>query len=105
MIICSKDEGNGTFREFALDNATFGDKAPVKTHLAHRTDGGTVADDEWRDAGIITRAQGGVEALILRSVRRGRQSDFVKLDKLFPNEVAALQAIAKHYVPASTLKN
>jgi hypothetical protein len=46
-----------------------------------------------------------VEASILRSVRRGRMSDFVKLDKLFPNEVAALQAIAKHYVAASTLKN
>ncbi len=105
MIICSKDEGNGTFREFALDNAEFGDKAPVKTHLAHRTDGGMVADDEWRDAGVIVRAQGGVEASILRSVRRGRMSDFVKLDKLFPNEVAALQAIAKHYVAASTLNN
>ncbi|MEQ1867049.1 MAG: hypothetical protein ABL996_20605 [Micropepsaceae bacterium] len=105
MIICSKDEGNGTFREFALDNAAFGDKAAVKTHLAHRTDEGFVADDEWRDAGMIKRADGGVEASILRSVRRGRMSDFVKLDKVFPNEVAALQAIAKHYVASTTLNN
>jgi hypothetical protein len=105
MIICSKDEGNGTFREFALDNAAFGDKAAVKTHLAHRTDDGIVADDDWRDAGMIVRAANGVEAAILRSVPRGRSSDFVKLDKVFPNEVAALQAIARHYVPASALKN
>jgi uncharacterized protein YbjT (DUF2867 family) len=104
MIICSKDEGNGTFREFALDNAEIGERARVKTHLAHRTDDGLVADDDWRDAGVIVRAANGVEASILRSVPRGRRSDFVKLDQVFSNEVAALQAIAKHYV-ASVVRN
>jgi hypothetical protein len=105
MIICSKDEGNGTFREFALDNAEMGEKTAVKTHLAHRTDEGMVADDDWRDAGIIVRGDRGVEASIVRSVRRGRMSDFVKLEQVFANEVLALQAIAKHYVPASTANN
>ena len=105
MIICSKDEGNGTFREFALDDAAPGEKTAVKTHLAHKTDDGLVADDDWRDAGIIVRGAKGVEAAILRSVRRGRTSDFVKLEQVFANEVLALQAIAKHYVPATVGKN
>lgn len=105
MIICSKDEGNGTYREFMLDDADMGDKAAVKTHVAQRANGETIAEDDWREAGVITRAQNGVEVAVLRSIRRGRNSDFVKLDQVFPNEIAALQAIAKHYVPQSTLKN
>ena len=105
MIICSKHEGNGTYREFMLDDAEMGDRTPVKTHVAQRANGEVIAEDDWREAGVITRAQNGVEAAVLRSVRRGRNSDFVKLNQVFPNEVAALQAIAKHYVPATTLQN
>lgn len=96
MIICSKHEGNGTYREFMLDDAHLGDEVHVKTHLRHRVDGDTVATDDWMDAGIITRAPNGLKAAV-----RGRRKGLVSLDKLFTNEIAALQAIAVHYVPAS----
>jgi len=106
MIICSKHEGNGTYREFVLDDAEMGDRVPVKTHLAHRAGEITVADDDWRDAGLITRARDGLEASVLKPTRRGaRSADFVKLDRVFPNEIAALQAIAVHYEAAPALNN
>jgi hypothetical protein len=106
MIICSKHEGNGTYREFMLDDAELSDRVPVKTHLAHKAGEITVSDDDWRDAGLITRARDGLEALVLKPSRRGsRSSDFVKLDRVFPNEIAALQAIAVHYEAAPPLKN
>jgi hypothetical protein len=88
MIICSKHEGNGTTREFVIDDAEMGDKVSVKTHLV---DG----DDDWHDAGVITRAGDVLEVSVLKPSRR-----FVKLDKVFPNEVAALQAIAVSYEEA-----
>jgi hypothetical protein len=96
MIICSKHEGNGTYREFVLDDAELGDEVPVKTHLAHRTDDPTIADDDWTEAGIIVRAPDGLKAAV-----RGKfgKTGFTKLDELFSNEIAALQAIAVHYEP------
>ena len=93
MIICSKHEGNGTYREFVLDDRDLGDKIAVKTHIAHRTGDITLADD-WRDAGVITRSRQGLEAAVLHHGLRGK---YVKLDRLFSNEIAALQAIALHY--------
>lgn len=90
MIICSKHEGNGTYREFVIDDTEMGDRVEVKTHL--------VKDDEnWHEAGIITRAGDVLEASVLKPSRR-----FVKLDKVFPNEIAALQAIAVSYEAAKT---
>ena len=106
MIICSKHEGNGTYREFVLDDTEMGDRVPVKTHLAHRAGEITVADDDWREAGLITRLRDGLEASVLKPSRRGsRSSDFVKLDRVFPNEIAALQAIAVSYEAAPPLTN
>lgn len=106
MIICSKHEGNGTYREFVLDDAEMGDRAPVKTHLAHRAGEITVADEVWHDAGLITRAGDGLEASVLKPSRRGaRGSDLVKLDRVFPNEIAALQAIAVSYEAAPSRQN
>ena len=107
MIICSKHEGNGTYREFVLDDREMGEKVPVKTHLARRAGSVTVTnDDDWCDAGVITRARDGLEASVLLPARRGaRSSDFVKLDRLFPNEIAALQAIAVTYVAGPVLTN
>ncbi len=106
MIICSKHEGNGTYREFVLDDAEMGDRVPVKTHLAHRAGEITVSEEDWRDAGLITRARDGLEASVLKPTRRGaRSADFVKLDRVFPNEIAALQAIAVNYEAAPALKN
>jgi hypothetical protein len=84
MIICSKDEGNGTFREFVLDDSEAGDEVPVKTHLAN--------ERVWSNAGVITRAAEGLVAAVAEA-----PGDFVKLNKLFSNEIAALQAIALHY--------
>lgn len=100
MIICSKHEGNGTYREFVLDDRELGDKIAVKTHLAHRTGDITLTDD-WRDAGVITRSHQGLEAAVLHSARGG----FMKLDKLFSNEIAALQAIALSYEAEAALAN
>ena len=107
MIICSKHEGNGTYREFVLDDAQMGDRVPVKTHLAHRAGEITVADDQWHEAGLITRARDGLEASVLKPTRRGstRSADFVKLDRVFPNEIAALQAIAVTFEAAPQLTN
>ena len=93
MIICSKHEGNGTTREFVLDDTEMGDRVPVKTHLVQGGDG-------WHDAGIITRAGHVWEASVLKPSRR-----FVKLDKVFPNEIAALQAIAVSYEAAPQPKH
>ena len=88
MIVCSKHEGNGTYREFVIDDAEMGDRVEVKTHL--------VEDDEnWHEAGIITRTGNMLEVSVLKPSRR-----FVKLDKVFPNEIAALQAIAVSYEAA-----
>lgn len=107
MIICSKQEGNGTFREFMFDDTDQGDEVHVKTHLAHRQDGRIVATDDWIDAGMIKRAGAGLEAAVLKPVRRGKAAKpgFVKLQTLFTNEVAALQAIAVNFEPAAQLKN
>lgn len=103
MIICSKPEANGTFREFMLDDANEGREVQVKTHLAHRSDGGVVAEDDWTDAGIIIRAPEGVKAAVVKPARRGKPS-FVNLNELYTNEIAALQAIAVNYT-ATQLKN
>ena len=106
MITCSKHEGNGTYREFILDDAQTGERVPVKTHLAHRAGEVTVSDDEWRDAGLITRARDGLEASVLVPSRRGtRTAAFVKLDRVFPNEIAALQAIAVSFEETAQLTN
>jgi hypothetical protein len=94
MIICSKHEGNGTYREFMLDSTEQGEEVHVKTHLAHRGGNRVVAVDEWTDAGIIRRAPDGLKAAV-----RGKPG-FVDLEKLFTNEIAALQAIAVSYEPA-----
>lgn len=105
MITCSKHEGNGTYREFVLDDAEMGDRVPVKTHLAHRAGDITVGDDDWREAGLIVRARNGLEASVIKPTRRGvaGSADFVKLDRVFPNEIAALQAIAVSYEAAPQL--
>lgn len=100
MIICSKQEANGSFREFMLDDAVEAPEVPVKTHLAHRADGRVIAEEEWTDAGVITRAPNGLKAAVA-----GRGKRFVKLDSTFTNEVAALQAIAMHFKPAARLKH
>jgi hypothetical protein len=96
MIICSKQEGNGTFREFLLDDAAAEDEIRVKTHLAHRVSGSVIAEAEWMDAGVITRSPHGLRASVARAVRGKRQA-FVVLDRVFSNEVAALQAIALNF--------
>lgn len=90
MIICSKDEGNGTFREFILDDSEDGDEVQVKTHLAN--------EGVWSDAGVIKRAADGLEAAVVDA-----PGDFVKLGKVFSNEISALQAIALNYKPARVL--
>jgi hypothetical protein len=97
MIICSKHEGNGTYREFMLDSSEDGDEVHVKTHLAHRGGDTVVAVDDWTDAGIIKRAPDGLKAAVRA------KPGFVDLNKLFTNEIAALQAIAVNYEP--TLPN
>jgi len=95
MIICSKHEGNGTYREFILDDAELGEEVAVKTHIAHRSGDDVVAED-WTEAGVIMRAPEGLKAAV-----RGRfgKTGFKKLDELFTNEIAALQAIAINYEP------
>lgn len=103
MIICSKQEGNGTFREFMLDDTAAGDRVPVKTHLAHRTDGQVISGGDWTDAGIITRAPGGLKAAVAKSARRGK-AGFTNLEATYTNEIAALQAIAIAY-KSTQLKN
>jgi hypothetical protein len=105
MIICSKHEGNGTYREFKLDDAQSGDEVHVKTHLRHRADGDALSDDDWTDAGVIKRAGDTLEAAVL--ARRGKSAKvgLIKLDSRFTNEIAALQAIAVNYQPAKSLKN
>lgn len=87
MIICSKQEDNGMTREFLIDQL-IGEEVHVKTHLADH--------DDWSEAGIITRATNGLEVAI---PSRGSSGHFVKLDKTFTNEIAALQAIAVSYQP------
>jgi hypothetical protein len=104
MIICSKQEGNGTYREFMLDDADGADEVPVKTHLAHRADGRVIAEDEWTDAGLITRAPGGLKAAVAKPASRGKRG-FVNLESVFTNEIAALQAIAVNFKAATRLKN
>jgi len=103
MIICSKPEANGAFREFMLDDTHDGREVHVKTHLAHRTDGRVVADGGWTEAGVITRAPEGLKAAVAKPAHRGKPA-FVSLDELYTNEVAALQAIAVNYT-ATQLKN
>lgn len=88
MIICSKPEGNGTTREFLFDDTNAGDAVHVKTHLS-----GAV-DEEWHEAGVIIRGGNGLEASVVRSSVPGQ---FVKLERIFKNEIAALQAIAVSY--------
>ncbi len=102
MIICSKHEGNGTYREFMLDDADVGEQIQVKTHLAHRSADSVVAVDEWTDAGIIKREPDGLKAAVRAKFGK---TDFVDLDELFTNEIAALRAIAVHYDPAPQLRN
>lgn len=84
MIICSKDEGNGTLREFVLDDTDPRNEVQVRTHLS--------TERSWVYAGVITRAADGLEAAVADT-----PGDFVKLKTTFTNEVAALQAIARHY--------
>lgn len=103
MIICSKPEANGAFREFMLDDTSADHQVHVKTHLAHRTDGRIVAEDDWIDAGVIIRAPEGLKAAVAKPVGRGKRA-FVNLDELYSNEIAALQAIAVNY-KAAQLKN
>jgi len=97
MIICSKREGNGTYREFVMDDREVGERMAVKTHITHRV-GATMATDEWREAGVITRSPKGLlEAAVIRP---GPRAVLVKIDRFFPNEIAALQAIATSYEAA-----
>jgi len=107
MIICSKHEGNGTYREFMLDDTEAADEVQVKTHLRHRTDGEALTGDDWTDAGVIKRAGDTLEAAVLKPGRRGKSAKvgLIKLDDRFSNEIAALQAIAVHYQPVRSLKN
>jgi hypothetical protein len=88
MIICSKHEGNGTYREFVLDDTQLSTNVHVRTYLAQPDQ--AVSDNDWTDAGVITRVPDGLRA----SVRRRFQAGFTNLDDVFPNEIAALQAIA-----------
>lgn len=90
MIICSKPEADGVTREFLLDDAQTGTEVQVKTHLSGASSGA----NEWYDAGVIIRASNGVEASVLNPSGQGH---FVKLDRVFTNEIAALQAIAVNY--------
>jgi hypothetical protein len=87
MIICSKQEANGATREFLIDQ-DMGPEVHVRTHTVNR--------DDWSEAGIITRGGQGLEVAISSPNTSGR---FVKLNKTFPNEIAALQAIAVSYRP------
>ena len=88
MIICSKTEGNGATREFLLDDTDGSAEVHVRTHSS--------GSDEWHEAGVIVRGGKGLEASVVRSVEQGQ---FVKLDRVFSNEIAALQAIAVNYRP------
>ena len=103
MIICSKHEGNGTYREFMLDDAELGQEVRVKTHLAHRAEDRVIATDDWTEAGVITRAPDGLKAAVATPARQGFA--LTKLDTLFSNEIAALQAIAQHYEPTAGSTN
>lgn len=96
MIICSKQEGNGTFREFLVDDAGSEDEIQVKTHLAHRVSGSVITETEWMDAGVITRSPHGLRASVAKAVH-GKGQAFVVLNRTFNNEVAALQAIALNF--------
>jgi hypothetical protein len=87
MIICSRQEENGTTREFLIEQDE-GAEVHVKTHLANR--------DDWSAAGIITRAGHGIEVAVLSPAAEGQ---LIKLDRTFRNEVAALQALAVSYRP------
>src|SRR5262249_55223090 len=102
MIICSKHEGNGTYREFMLDDTDLAGEIQVKTHLRHRADGDQRGDD-WIEAGFIKRDPSGVIAAIFKPTRNGKAAK-IKLESTFTNEIAALQAIAVNY-QAPTLKN
>jgi hypothetical protein len=92
MIICSKPEADGLTREFLLDDAQPGTEVRVKTHLSGISKG----TEEWFEAGVIIRAANGLEASVLNPCDRG---NFVKLDRVFANEIAALQALAVSYRP------
>jgi hypothetical protein len=87
MIICSRQEDNGSTREFLIDEDD-GREICVKTHLND--------DDGWAAAGFITRSRHGIEVAVMSPLERGR---FVKLDRTFRNEIAALQALAVSYHP------
>jgi hypothetical protein len=87
MIICSRREDNGSTREFLIDEDD-GLEICVKTHKGE-TDG-------WAAAGFITRAHHGIEVAVLNPLARGQ---YIKLDRTFRNEVAALQALAVSYNP------
>ena len=92
MIICSKPEADGLTREFLLDDAQTGTEVQVKTQLS----GASAGANEWYDAGVIIRASNGLEASVLDPTDQGH---LVKLDRVFTNEIAALQAIAVSYRP------
>lgn len=87
MIICSRREDNGSTREFLIDEDD-GREICVKTHMGQ--------SDDWAAAGFITRARHGIEVAVLNPLARGQ---FVKLDRTFRNEIAALQALAISYHP------
>jgi hypothetical protein len=93
MIICSKPEANGATREFLIDDTQLGAEVPVRTHLSG-LDG---AEQEWSEAGVIVRDGTGVIASVVRQA--ADRGIFVKLEKHFTNEIAALQAIAVSYQP------
>ena len=96
MITCSKREGDGRYRKFVVDDATIDDWVPVKTYMADDLE---LVADTWRPAGAISRVGDGLGAAVLKTSRLGsmRRAAFVKLDRVFPNEVAALVAIAISY--------
>lgn len=85
MIICSRQEENGLTRKFLIEQER-GLEVWVKTH--------TDDEEEWCDAGILTRARHGIEVSVPNPIVRGQ---FVKLDRTFRNEIAALQALAVSY--------
>ncbi|MFN8946881.1 MAG: hypothetical protein ACK6DM_10830 [Alphaproteobacteria bacterium] len=87
MIICSRQEDNGSTREFLIDEDD-GREICVKTHAGH--------DGDWAAAGFLTRSRHGIEVAVSSPLARGQ---FVKLDRTFRNEIAALQALAVSYHP------
>ena len=87
MIICSRQEDNGSTREFLIDEDD-GREICVKTHLGHERD--------WAAAGFITRKRHGIEVAVVNPLANGQ---YVKLDRTFRNEIAALQALAVRYHP------